>query len=43
MSIETMIRLSKIKNIIGVKDATNDLFRPLLTAANMKDDFCYLS
>ena len=43
MSIETMIRLSKIKNIIGVKDATNDLFRPLLTAANMKDEFCYLS
>ena len=44
MSIETMIRLSKIKNIIGVKDATNDLFRPLLTSANnMKDDFCYLS
>ena len=43
MSIETMIRLSKIKNIIGVKDATNDLFRPLLTAANMKYEFCYLS
>ena len=28
MSIDTMIELSKIKNIIGVKDATNDLFRP---------------
>ena len=43
MSIETMIDLSKINNIIGVKDATNDLFRPLLTAANMKNDFCFLS
>ena len=43
MSIETMIKLSKVKNIIGVKDATNDLFRPLLTAANMRKEFCYLS
>ncbi len=29
MSIETMLELSKLDNIIGVKDATNDLFRPL--------------
>ena len=43
MSIKTMIELSKIKNIIGVKDATNDLFRPLLTSANMREEFCYLS
>ena len=43
MSIDTMIELSKIKNIIGVKDATNDLFRPLLTLANMSKDFCFLS
>ena len=43
MSIETMIELSKIKNIIGVKDATNDLFRPLLTRKLMNQDFCYLS
>ena len=43
MSIETMIELSKIKNIIGVKDATNDLFRPLLSKAYMDSDFCYLS
>jgi len=43
MSIETMIELSKIDNIVGVKDATNDLFRPLLTAANMSKDFCFLS
>tara|TARA_A100001011_G_scaffold225022_1_gene233036 strand:+ start:385 stop:1257 length:873 start_codon:yes stop_codon:yes gene_type:complete len=43
MSIETMIKLSKIDNIIGVKDATNDLFRPLLTRKKMQKDFCYLS
>ena len=43
MSIETMIELSKINNIIGVKDATNDLFRPLLTRKKMKNNFCYLS
>jgi len=43
MSISTMVDLSKINNIIGVKDATNDLFRPLITKANMHKDFCFLS
>ncbi len=43
MSIETMIELSKVKNIVGVKDATNDLFRPLLTRKKMQSEFCYLS
>jgi len=43
MTIETMIELSKIDNIIGVKDATNDLFRPLLTEANLVNNFCFLS
>ncbi|MDC3005556.1 4-hydroxy-tetrahydrodipicolinate synthase [Pelagibacteraceae bacterium] len=43
MNIETMIELSKIDNIIGVKDATNDLFRPLLTKKKMQNEFCYLS
>ena len=43
MSIDTMIQLSKIQNIVGVKDATNDLFRPLLTRKKMQNDFCYLS
>ena len=36
-------KLSKLDNIIGVKDATNDLFRPLLTRTYIKRDFCYLS
>ena len=43
MSIDTMTELSKINNIVGVKDATNDLFRPLLTRTRIKKDFCYLS
>jgi len=43
MTIETMVELSKINNIVGVKDATNDLFRPLLTRKKMQNDFCYLS
>ena len=43
MSIDTMIELSKIENIVGVKDATNDLFRPLLTKSKMNNNFCFLS
>ncbi len=43
MTIETMVELSKINNIVGVKDATNDLFRPLITRKKMQNDFCYLS
>jgi 4-hydroxy-tetrahydrodipicolinate synthase len=43
MSIDTMMKLSDLKNIIGVKDATNDLFRPVLTQTMIKKEFCYLS
>ena len=43
MSIDTMAKLSEIKNINGVKDATNDLFRPLLSKTKISKDFCYLS
>jgi len=43
MNIDTMYELSKIKNIVGVKDATNDLFRPLLTRTIINKNFCYLS
>ena len=43
MSIETMLELSKLDNIIGVKDATNDLFRPLLMKKYIQKSFCYLS
>jgi 4-hydroxy-tetrahydrodipicolinate synthase len=43
MSIETMAELATIKNIIGVKDATADLSRPLNTRVAIGDAFCQLS
>ncbi len=43
MSVATMARLAKLPNIIGVKDATADLARPLLTRAAIKGNFCLLT
>ena len=43
ISVETMARLSKIPNIIGVKDATADLARPLRTRLACGPDFIQLS
>ncbi len=43
MSVETMSRLAKLENIVGVKDATNDLSRPVLTRLGAGSDFCQLS
>jgi len=43
MSVDTMARLAKHKNIIGVKDATANLVRPLHTRRACGDDFCQLS
>jgi 4-hydroxy-tetrahydrodipicolinate synthase len=43
MSVATMARLAKLPNIVGVKDATNDLARPLRTAQAIGDTFCLLS
>ena len=43
MSVETMARLARHRNIIGVKDATANLTRPLHTARTCGDDFCQLS
>lgn len=43
MSVETMARLAKLPNIAGVKDATSDLNRPILTAIEIGEDFCQLS
>lgn len=43
MSVATMARLAKLPNIVGVKDATNDLSRPLRTRAIIGPDFCQLS
>jgi len=43
MSVETMSELSRLPNIVGVKDATGDLARPLNTYLACADDFCQLS
>jgi len=43
MSVETMARLAKHRNIIGVKDATANLVRPLHTRRAIGADFCQLS
>jgi 4-hydroxy-tetrahydrodipicolinate synthase len=43
MTPETMGRLAKHPNIVGVKDATANLARPLHTRASCGPDFCQLS
>ena len=43
MTVETMARLAKHKNIVGVKDATANLARPLHTRAASGPEFCQLS
>ncbi len=43
MTVETMAKLAELEYIAGVKDATSDLNRPMLTALAMGPDFCQLS
>ena len=43
MSVETMADLSKLDYIVGVKDATAQLDRPILTTLACGKDFCQLS
>ena len=43
MDLSTMAKLAKLPNIIGVKDATGDLYRPLITRHIIGKDFCQLS
>lgn len=43
ISNETMARLAELPNIVGVKDATADLARPLELRHLVGDDFCQLS
>ena len=43
MSVETMAKLAEHDNIVGVKDATNDLARPQKLKQLVDDDFCQLS
>jgi 4-hydroxy-tetrahydrodipicolinate synthase len=43
MSVETMAELAKLPRVIGVKDATSDLSRPLLTRLAIGSNFSLLS
>ncbi len=43
LSIETMAKLANIQNIVGVKDATADLSRPLAGRIKIGDDFLQIS
>lgn len=43
MTTQTMAKLAELPNIIGVKDATNDLNRVIEIKEQIGDDFCQLS
>lgn len=43
MSVQTMARLAELPNVVGVKDATADLVRPLRTRVEVGPRFCQLS
>ncbi len=43
MSVETMAQLAKLPNVIGVKDATSDLARPIKTRMVIGPEFCQMS
>lgn len=43
MSVESMAKLSNLEYIVGVKDATAQLDRPILTTLACGKEFCQLS
>jgi 4-hydroxy-tetrahydrodipicolinate synthase len=43
MSVDTMAALARLPNVVGVKDATADLGRPLHTRLACGSEFCQLS
>ncbi len=43
MTVDTMCRLAELPMIVGVKDATGELGRPLIIKNRLGDEFCQLS
>lgn len=43
ISVDTMARIAKLPNVVGVKDATMDLNRPLLERLAIGPEWCMLS
>lgn len=43
MSTETIARLAELPNVVGIKDATGDVSRPVELREQVGDDFCQLS
>jgi 4-hydroxy-tetrahydrodipicolinate synthase len=43
ITVETMTRLASLPNVVGVKDSTNDLTRPLRERQVIDKEFCWLS
>mgnify|MGYP003575996260 CR=1 FL=1 len=43
MQVDTVVRLSQVKNIVGIKDASYDMARPTLTRLKAKKGFLQLS
>jgi 4-hydroxy-tetrahydrodipicolinate synthase len=43
MQVDTVVRLSQVKNIIGIKDASYDMARPTLTKLRARKGFLQLS
>ena len=43
VSVETMAKLAELPTIVGVKDSTGELDRPVLTTATCGQDFCQLT
>jgi 4-hydroxy-tetrahydrodipicolinate synthase len=43
MTDDTIVRLAELDNVVGIKDATGDMNRPLILRGRIGRDFCQLS
>jgi 4-hydroxy-tetrahydrodipicolinate synthase len=43
MSVDTIVRLARLRNVIGIKESNPDLKRPVQLRIELGDDFCLLS